>query len=148
MIYDLVKSCVFPNNQKKLFHVSYIFLAIISRFCCPAAPAGQRKTRFHGDDRLSGLGLHCLPSLVDGFDGFDGFDGLGLSEDGPGRAADLRAAPPTAVLRQPARKEREHLERAGPLRQQEDAFTSQTPSSRGEWSSVRVMTALKTPICQ
>lgn len=60
------------------------------------------------------------------------FDGSGLSEDGPVRAADLRAAPPAAVLRQPARKELRHLWRARALQQQEDAFASQAPPPRGQ----------------
>lgn len=64
-------------------------------------------------------------------------DGLGLSEDGPVRAAHMWAAPPAFVLRQPARKEREHFSRAGSLQQQEDTCTSQTPSSRGKKLSVQ-----------
>lgn len=67
----------------------------------------------------------------------DGLAGSGLSEDGPVRAADLRAAPPAPVLRQPAREEPEHVSRAGTLQQQEDTFNSQTPSSRGNQPSVQ-----------
>lgn len=67
----------------------------------------------------------------------DGLVGSGLSEDGPVRAADLRAAPPAPVLRQPAREEPEHVSRAGTLQQQEDTFNSQTPSSRGNQPSVQ-----------
>lgn len=64
------------------------------------------------------------------FDGFHGFQRSGLSEDGPVRAADLRAAVAAPVLRQPEGKEREQLSGAGP--QQEDALPSETPSSRGK----------------
>lgn len=63
-------------------------------------------------------------------------DGAGLSADGPVWAADLWAAPPASVLRQPERKKREHISTAGPLRQQKDTFTSQTRSPRGEQPSV------------
>lgn len=69
-----------------------------------------------------------------------GSDGSGLSEDGPIWATDLRAAPPTFVLWQSARKKREHLARAGPLRQQADTLTSQTPSSGGKvafWADLK-----------
>lgn len=55
----------------------------------------------------------------------------GLSEDGPGRAAELRAAPAALVLRQPPREEREQLQGAG-AQQEDDEVPSQTPSSRGK----------------
>lgn len=70
------------------------------------------------------------------FDGFHGFQRSGLSEDGPVRAADLRAAAAAPVLRQLEGKEREQLPGAGP--QQEDALPTETPSSRGKttcWST-------------
>lgn len=65
------------------------------------------------------------------FDGFHGFLRSGLSEDGPVRAADLRAAAAAPVLRQPEGKEREQLPGAGP--RQEDALPTETPSSRGKF---------------
>lgn len=61
-----------------------------------------------------------------------GVVGSGLSEDGPVGTADVRAAPSASVLRQPPRKKRGSVSRAGSLQQQEDTFTSQTPSSWGE----------------
>lgn len=64
-----------------------------------------------------------------------GSPGSGLPEDGPVPAADLRAAPPAAVLRQPAGEERERRSGAGPPQQQEDTIPSPTHPSRGNLNS-------------
>lgn len=89
------------------------------------------------DLSVPGWSTTCYKKITLGVSG-----GSGLSEDGPVWATDLRAAPPTFVLWQSAREKREHLSRAGPLRQQADTLTSQTPSSGGK---VAFWTDLKSP---